>query len=197
MKEKLAVYAGTFDPLTIGHLWMIEQGAAIFDKLVVAVGINPEKRCMFSVDDRLEMLKRSVEQFANVEVASFTNQFLIAYAQSIGARFVLRGIRTESDYEYERVMRNINGDLNSSITTVFLMPPRGIAEVSSSMVKGLIGPEGWEIIVKSYLPEPVFEKLKEAYYAKSKKTTMACVVATPRCSRKRKRGLQRSRRAIF
>lgn len=168
MKEKRAVYAGTFDPLTIGHLWMIEQGAVLFDRLVVAIGINPEKRCMFSVDERLKMLRRSVERFENVEVSSFTNQFLITYAQLVGAQFVLRGIRTESDYEYERVMRNINGDLNSGIATVFLMPPRGIAEVSSSMVKGLIGPEGWETIVRGYIPEPVFEKLKETYYAKSK-----------------------------
>lgn len=79
---------------------------------------------------------------------------------------MLRGIRTESDYEYERTMRNINSDLNSGITTVFLMPPRGIAEVSSSMVKGLIGPEGWETIVRRYLPEPVFEKLKALHCAK-------------------------------
>lgn len=167
MKEKLAVYAGTFDPLTIGHLWMIEQGAALFTKLIVAVGINPEKRCMFSVDDRLDMIRRSVEQLTNVEVSSFTNQFLIAYARSVGAQFVLRGIRTESDYEYERVMGNINGDLSPDITTIFLMPPRGIAEVSSSMVKGLIGPEGWETIVNGYLPESVFEKLKESHHAKS------------------------------
>jgi len=81
---------------------------------------------------------------------------------------MLRGIRNESDYEYERVMRNINGDLNPVITTVFLMPPRVIAEVSSSMIKGLVGPDGWETIVKRYLPEPVFEKLREAHYAKSK-----------------------------
>lgn len=166
MKEILAVYAGTFDPITIGHLWMIEQGAMLFDKLTVAIGINPEKRCMFSARDRLEMLKQSVERFPNVGTDSFANKFLIAYAQSIGARVVLRGIRTESDYEYERTMRNINGDLNSCITTVFLMPPRGIAEISSSMVKGLIGPEGWEAIVRKYLPEPVFEKLKEVHYAK-------------------------------
>lgn len=165
---KIAVYAGTFDPLTIGHLWMIEQGAALFDKLIVSIGINPEKCFMFSVNERLEMLRQSVKQFPNVEVGSFTNQFLITYAQSVGAQFVLRGIRTQSDYEYERVMRNINGDLNSGITTIFLMPPRGIAEVSSSMVKGLIGPEGWETIVKGYLPRPVFEKLKENHYAKSK-----------------------------
>lgn len=166
MKQILAVYAGTFDPLTVGHLWMIEQGAMLFDKLTVAIGINPEKHCMFSVRDRLEMLRQSVQRFPNVKIDSFTNQFLISYAQSIGAQVVLRGIRTESDYEYERTMRNINGDLNSGITTVFLMPPRGIAEVSSSMVRGLIGPRGWETIIRKYLPEPVFEKLKEVHYAK-------------------------------
>lgn len=166
MKEKLAVYAGTFDPHTIGHLWMIEQGAALFDRLIVAIGINPEKSCLFSVDERIDMLRRSVEQFPNVEVSSFTNQFLITYAKSVGAQFVLRGIRTESDYEYERVMRNINGDLNSGITTVFLMPPRVIAEVSSSMVKGLIGPEGWETTVSRYVSESVFKKLLAKHYAK-------------------------------
>ena len=168
MNKKLAVYAGTFDPITVGHLWMIEQGAALFDKLIVAIGVNPEKRCMFSLDARLDMLRQSVGRFPNVEVRSFTNQFLITYSQSVGAQFVLRGIRTESDYEYERVMRNINGDLSVGVTTVFLMPPRGIAEVSSSMVKGLLGPEGWEVVVKGYIPEPVFEKLKEAYHAKPK-----------------------------
>lgn len=166
MNEKMAVYAGTFDPLTVGHLWMIEQGAALFSKLVVAIGINPEKKCMFSVEDRLDMLRRSCKQFINIEVTGFTNQFLIAYAQSLGAQFVLRGIRNESDYEYERVMRNINGDLSSGITTVFLMPPRGIAEVSSSMVKGLIGPDGWEAIVKGYVPKPVFKKIRETHNAK-------------------------------
>lgn len=165
MKIRKAVYAGTFDPPTIGHSWMIEQGATLFDKLIVAIGINPEKRCMFSVDERLEMLRQSVKQFPNVEISSFTNQFLIAYAQSVGGQFVLRGIRTESDYEYERVMRNINGDLNSGITTVFLMPPRGIVDISSSMVKGLIGLEGWEKVVKMYLSELAFEKLK-IYYTK-------------------------------
>lgn len=166
MEKKLALYAGTFDPLTIGHLWMIEQGSAMFDKLIVAIGINPEKKCMFSVEERLEMIRKAIEPFSNVELSSFGNQFLISYAQLLGAKFVLRGIRTESDYEYERTMRNINSDFNVSITTVFLMPPRGIAEVSSSMVKGLIGPEGWETVVKNYVPQSVFNKLQEAYCAK-------------------------------
>ncbi len=79
MKNRLAVYAGTFDPITVGHLWMIEQGALLFDTLIVAIGVNPEKHCMFSIDDRLNMLRRSVERFPNVEVRSFTNQFLITF----------------------------------------------------------------------------------------------------------------------
>jgi len=75
---------------------------------------------------------------------------------------ILRGIRSESDYEYERTMRNINGDLGSGICTVFLMPPRNIAEVSSSMVKGLVGPKGWQRVVRKYVPEPVYRQLIKA-----------------------------------
>lgn len=160
---KRAVYAGTFDPLTVGHLWMIEEGAKLFDELTVAIGVNPEKKCMFSVQARLAMLEQSTKHLRNVRLDTFTNQFLIDYAATQNASFILRGIRTESDYEYERTMRNINGDLNLTIQTIFLMPPRGIAEVSSSMVKGLIGPEGWGTIVKTYVPEAVFLKLKETY----------------------------------
>ena len=168
MRERLAVYAGTFDPLTTGHLWMIEQGSRLFDKLIVAIGINPDKRCVFTPQERLSMLVESVEPFPNVLTEVFTNQYLINYARGMNAQYILRGVRCESDYEYERVMRNVNGDFDSNITTVFLMPPRNIAEVSSSMVKGLIGPDGWESIVEQYVPAPVFKRLKEAHNAKSK-----------------------------
>jgi len=89
---------------------------------------------------------------------SFSNRYLIDYAQSIGATHILRGIRSESDYEYERTMRNINGDFDPNICTVFLMPPREIAEVSSSMIKGLIGPKGWRRVVRKYVPGPLFQR---------------------------------------
>jgi pantetheine-phosphate adenylyltransferase len=161
-KKRVAVYAGSFDPLTVGHLWMIEQGVSLFDRLVVAVGINPEKRYTFALEDRLGMLVDSLKQFRNLSVTSFSNRYLIDYAQTIGATHILRGIRSESDYEYERTMRNINGDLDSTICTVFLMPPRGIAEVSSSMVKGLVGPKGWRRVVRKYVPEPVYRHLRNA-----------------------------------
>lgn len=157
--RRVGVYAGSFDPLTVGHLWMIEQGGRLFDRLIVAIGVNPDKKYTFPLEERLVMLRESTKQFPNVSVASFSNRYLIDYAQLIRATHVLRGIRTESDYEFERTMRNINGDLGAGICTVFLMPPRGIAEVSSSMVKGLIGPVGWQKIVRKYVPEAVYRRL--------------------------------------
>ncbi len=140
---------------------MIEQGVRLFDRLIIAVGVNPEKKYTFSLEERLAMLRETTKQFPNVLVDSFSSRYLIHYAQLVGATHILRGIRTESDYEFERTMRNINGDLDSTICTVFLMPPRGIAEVSSSMVRGLIGPVGWQSIVRKYVPAAVYKRLRK------------------------------------
>ena len=158
-KKRLGVYAGSFDPPTRGHVWMVEEGAKLFDRLIVAIGVNPDKQYKFSLVERLSMLRESLKSYRNVSVTSFSNRYLIDYAQSIGATHILRGIRSESDYEFERTMRNVNGDLNDSICSVFLMPPRGIAEVSSSMVKGLVGPKGWQKVVQKYVPVPVYRRL--------------------------------------
>jgi pantetheine-phosphate adenylyltransferase len=159
----LGVYAGSFDPLTVGHQWMIQEGVRLFEHLIVAVGTNPEKKSTFSLEDRLAMLRESCRPFSNVEVASFSNLYLIDYAKSVGATHILRGIRSAGDYEFERTMRNINGDLDAKICTVFLIPPRNIAEVSSSMVKGLIGPAGWRRIVRKYVPAPVYRQLLQLH----------------------------------
>src|SRR5260370_20798637 len=149
--------------MTVGHLWMIEQGRNLFDQLIVAVGVNPDKKYTFGLEERLLMLRESTKKFRNVSVAAFSNRYLIHYAQEVGATHILRGILTESDYEFDRTMRNINGDLDADICTVFLMPPRGIAEVSSSMVRALIGPAAWPTIVRKYLPEPVYKRLLETH----------------------------------
>ena len=142
---------------------MIQEGVRLFEHLIVAVGINPEKKNTFSLEDRLAMLRESCRPFSNVEVASFSNLYLIDYAKSVGATHILRGIRSAGDYEFERTMRNINGDLDAKICTVFLIPPRNIAEVSSSMVKGLIGPAGWRQIVRKYVPAPVYRQLLQLH----------------------------------
>ena len=157
---RTAVYAGSFDPPTNGHLWMIERGLEMFDRLIVAIGTNPEKHENFSVEDRLSMLHEAMGGRERLEIAHFDNRYLVDYARRAHADYILRGIRSPHDYEYERVMRHINSDMAPEITTVFLMPPRDIAELSSSMVMGLTGPEGWQDTVHRYVPAPVFHALE-------------------------------------
>lgn len=150
-----AVYAGSFDPLTNGHMYMIREGAKLFDELVVAIGINPAKKATFTLEERLAHLRRCTAGLKNVKYGHFENRFLVDYARSIRAAYILRGVRNAQDFEYERTMRQVNGDLEPGITTVILMPPRDLAELSSSFVKGLVGPRGWEKVIKRFLPEPV------------------------------------------
>ena len=157
------VYAGSFDPVTKGHEWMIKKGTKLFDQFIVAVGVNPDKKYTFSPEERMKMLKEITKKYKNIEVHTFENQFLVKYAKSIGAKYILRGIRSGGDYEYERGMRHVNRDLAPGITTLFLMPPREIAEVSSSLVKGLVGYKDWKIAVKKYVPLPVFKKFLEKF----------------------------------
>jgi pantetheine-phosphate adenylyltransferase len=154
-----AVYAGSFDPPTNGHVFMIEEGARLFDELVVAVGVNPDKRGTFPVEQRLELLRKVSSPHANVRVERFENQFLVRYARSIGARYILRGIRTGADFDFEYTMRQVNADMAPEVATVFLVPPRQLAETSSSFVKGLVGPEGWRDVVKGFVPAPVFQAI--------------------------------------
>ena len=96
----------------------------------------------------------------NISISFFENKYLVDYATEIGASYILRGIRSAQDYEFERGMRHTNAELKSEITTIFLMPPRGLAELSSSMVKGLVGPIGWEDHVAKMVPAAVFEIMK-------------------------------------
>lgn len=136
---------------------MIEQGSRLFDELIVAIGINPEKRYMFTLPERLDALNRVTGSLPNVKVASFQNLYLVHYARQVEAQFILRGIRNEQDYGYERGMRYINAEFDQAIQTVFLIPPRQLVEVSSSFAKGLVGPAGWEQVLKNYVPQPAYE----------------------------------------
>lgn len=154
-----AVYAGSFDPITNGHLWMIERGAQLFDELIVAVGYNPDKHYTFAMQERLEAVRGAVKGMETVTVGSVEAAFLVRYARSMQADYILRGVRNVHDYDFERGMRHVNQDLEPAITSVFLMPPREMAEISSSLVKGLVGPEGWHGVVRDYVPEASFALL--------------------------------------
>ncbi|OSI12601.1 pantetheine-phosphate adenylyltransferase [Neisseria canis] len=154
-----AVYAGSFDPPTNGHLWMIRQAQTMFDELIIAIGINPDKKSTYTIAERYAMLEAITQEFPNVRIYSFENRFLVDYAHDVDAKFIVRGIRTASDYEYERTIRYINSDLQPDILTIFLMPPREFAEVSSTMVKGMVGPSGWRQMIRRYVPDAVYEKI--------------------------------------
>jgi len=152
-----AVYAGSFDPPTLGHLYVIRAGARLFDQLVVAVGIQPDKHCAFTLEQRLAFLNACTRGLTNVELGHFQGRFLVDYARQAGAQFILRGIRNPQDMEYERSLRQINADLAPELTTVFIMPPRQLAEVSSSFVKGLVGLKGWRRVVRRFVPPVVYQ----------------------------------------
>ena len=160
---KKGIYPGSFDPLTKGHVSIIKEGAELFDELFVSIGINQDKKYLFSLEERVDMLRETTKDISNVRIDSFENKLLVDYAKSIDADYILRGIRNGKDYEYEREMRHINADLNPEITTLFLMPDRELAEVSSSLVRGIIGYEGWEKAVERYVPKNVYNKLLQKF----------------------------------
>jgi pantetheine-phosphate adenylyltransferase len=133
----VAMYPGSFDPITNGHLDLIQRASALFDKLIVAVLRNDAKQALFSVEERTEMLKEVVPAFANVEVASFDG-LLVEYAAERGATVILRGIRAVSDYEYELQMALMNRRLRPDIETVFLLAGEAHSFISSRLVKEVI-----------------------------------------------------------
>ena len=133
----MALYPGTFDPITNGHLDLIQRGSALFDKLVVGILRNEEKKVLFSVADRIEMLNEVTCGLPNVEVGSFDG-LLVDYAAECGASVILRGIRAVSDYEYELQMALMNRRLKPEIETVFLMASEAHSFISSRLVKEVI-----------------------------------------------------------
>ncbi|HVA63747.1 MAG TPA: pantetheine-phosphate adenylyltransferase [Terriglobales bacterium] len=134
MTAELAIYPGSFDPPTLGHLDLIERGSRIFPRLLVAVLRNTEKQALFTVAERVEMLREATTHLAGVEVCEFEG-LLVDFAQSRGARALLRGIRAISDYEYEFQMAWMNRRMAPDLETVFMMPGEAYAYLSSRLVK--------------------------------------------------------------
>ncbi len=157
MHKGLAIYPGSFDPPTNGHLDLIERGAKIFEDLVVAILRNSEKSPMFSVAERLEMLRQLTRDLSNVRIDTFDG-LTVEYAKSIEATCILRGIRAISDYEYELQMALMNRKLEPTLETVFMMPADKYSYVSSRLVREVAQAGG---PVKGLVPEIVEENLRE------------------------------------
>jgi len=159
MKYVKAIYPGTFDPLTNGHLDLIERGSRIVDELVVAILRNSDKGApLFTVDERMEMINEAIATsgFQNVSVTTF-NGLLVDFAHAQGAKAVLRGIRAITDYEYEFPMAMMNRKLDPSLETLFMMPTEQYTYVSSRLIKGVFKLGG---DVSALVPPLVMQRLK-------------------------------------
>ena len=163
MSEILGIYPGSFDPITNGHLDLIERGSQLFDHLVVAVLINVAKEPLFTIEERVEMLQEVTAGKRNVSVDTFSG-LLVDYAKRKKASAILRGIRAFSDYEYELQMALMNRKLEPSLETVFLMPAESYTYVSSRLVREIFGHGG---SVKGLVPSLVEAKLQQKVLAKN------------------------------
>jgi pantetheine-phosphate adenylyltransferase len=134
MKTSIAIYPGSFDPVTNGHLDLIERGEKMFDKLIVAVLKNVDKEPLFSLDERIDMLRQVTKQWDSVEIDVFQG-LLVEYARKRGAAVILRGIRAVSDYEYELQMALMNRKLEPRLETVFMLPGETYSYLSAKLVR--------------------------------------------------------------
>jgi len=161
MKDKkiIAVYAGTFDPVTNGHLDIIERASQIFDTLYVTISVNPNKRELFSVEERFDLLKEVTKDFENVIIDTST-KLTVEYAKSIGAKVLVRGLRATMDFEYELQLAFANQYLDDDIEMAFLMTRASHAFISSSTVKEIAMHHG---PVDDLAPTCVCEALKEKF----------------------------------
>ena len=152
---KIAIYPGSFDPITYGHLDILKNAAGIFDKVIIAVAHNGEKHGFLEIDKRVQLIKQSVQNMPNVEVDSFEG-LTIEYAKKHGANVLIRGLRAVSDFEYEMQLSQTNSALCDEIKTVFLTTKPEFNFISSSTIKEILQNGG---DISKFVPEPVFNYL--------------------------------------
>ena len=156
---KTAIYAGSFDPITLGHLDVLKDGAKMFDKVIIAVADNSSKNCMLSVQERIELIKMSIKDIPNVDVDSFKG-LTVEYAKKQGASILLRGLRAVSDFEYEMQLSQNNRALCEDIKTVFLITRPEYNFISSSAVKEILLNKG---DISKFVPDEVSKYLSAKY----------------------------------
>lgn len=147
----VAIYPGSFDPITNGHLDILKSGAEIFDKVIIAVSYNANKKGFLTVDERVDLIKRSITHLPNVEV-DFFEGLTVEYAKKQGADVLLRGLRTSFDFEYELQLSQANNALNKNLKTIFLITKPEFNFISSSMVKEILVNNG---DISNFVPKPV------------------------------------------
>lgn len=156
---RIAVYPGSFDPITNGHLDIIKRASRIFDKVIVGVLVNKNKRPEFSAEERISLIKTVTDELSNVEVASFDG-LLVDFARQYGANVIIKGLRTVDDFEYEFQMALLNKTLDSDCETMFMMTDSKYSYISSSMVKELAGYKG---DLTGLVPSKITQYIKDKY----------------------------------
>lgn len=154
--ERIAIYPGTFDPITNGHLDVIHRGAQLFDKVIVAVSTNPSKAPLFSVEERIALIKEATRKDKNVTAEHFSG-LLVEYAKKRGVSAIIRGLRAISDFEYEFQMALMNRKMSNGLVTVFLMAHEKYTYLNSTIVKEVARLGG---DVKGFVPENVYRALQ-------------------------------------
>lgn len=152
-----AIYPGTFDPITNGHLDIVTRGAMMFDSIILAIANSPHKKTMFTLDERVALAKQVTSHLSNVEVVGFSD-LMANFAKAQQANVLVRGLRTAADFEYEMQLAHMNRHLMPELESVFLMPSKEWSFVSSSLVKEVARHHG---DVAHFLPEPVCQALLE------------------------------------
>lgn len=156
---RIAVYPGTFDPITFGHLDIVERASEIFDKVYVSIGVNPAKKPLFTVDERKRFISNAVTGYKNVEVADYSG-LLVEHARKLGAMSIIRGLRAISDFDYEFQLALMNRKLAGNISTVFLMPHEKYTYLNSSIIRSLseLGQD-----VSEFVPAAVADALTKKF----------------------------------
>lgn len=156
-----AVFAGSFDPITLGHLDILKKASKIFDKIIIAVAYNPEKKAFLPVGDRISLIQKSVDNIDNIEIGFYDN-LTVNYAKENDALVLIRGIRNSNDFEYENQIAQINSQLDKNIVTVFFAPNPEHSFISSSAVRELISQHS---DISGFVPEAVNDYVLEKFYS--------------------------------
>jgi pantetheine-phosphate adenylyltransferase len=159
MRRRVAVYPGSFDPVTNGHLDILMRGLELFDGIIMAIAHNIEKKGLFAVEERMDLIRESINNNSRVQIDYF-NGLLVDYVKKVNARFVIRGLRAMSDFEYEFQMASMNRNLNKEMDTIFMMTSKDYFFISSRTIKEVAGFGG---SVKGLVPEVVERRLKEKF----------------------------------
>lgn len=155
----IAVYAGTFDPITLGHVDLIQRALKIFDQIIIAIAASPAKKPLFDLQERIELAERSLAGSKNVQVYGFSG-LLLDFAKEKGANVIVRGLRTVTDFDYEFQLASMNRHMNASIESLFLMPSEKYMTISASLVREIASLRG---DVANFVPEPVLVALRQKF----------------------------------